>query len=169
MLAHVRLGTPHLPSGAKSADNLPGDMADATFDIDWPVMRITLPQTMNTEEIDAFCATISAEYSRRDGWIQVVDLNAVQPLSVPATVRRHFAQASDEVDRRFPNGTRAQAICTESVVIRGVFTAYSWLKRHQTFKVKAFASQADAAPWVDGWAALLSGETEATRGDAAAR
>lgn len=37
-------------------------------------------------------------------------------------------KVSDELDRRFPEGTLAQAICTQSVLVRGVFTAYSWVK-----------------------------------------
>ena len=132
-------------------------MAAASFDVEWPVMRITLPSTMEIPEIDDFCGTISRNYAERDGWVQVVDMSAVQPMSVPATTRRHFASASDVVDRDFPNGTRAQAICSPSTVVRGVFTAYSWLKNHSGFEIKTFASQAEADPWVQQWAVKLGG------------
>ena len=46
-----------------------------------------------------------------------------------------------------------------STVVRGVFTAYSWLKNHSGFEIKTFASQAEAEPWVQQWAAQLGDAT----------
>ena len=99
-------------------------------------MRITLPSEMQIAEIDSFCSTIAKHYGQQDDWVQVIDMSAVDPLKVPATVRKHFAKASDDIDERFPNGTRAQAICTPSRAVRGIFSATSYITLNDAYGKK---------------------------------
>jgi len=111
------------------------------------VVSLTFPPDTSDGNVAEAFASLTA-------WMERVDrpymflIRADRVLSLTATQRRLMAEAEQgyaHIERRFNAG---QAVVIQSVVQRGIFTAFTWISP-PVWPYEITASAADAFAWLD--------------------
>lgn len=118
------------------------------FDLDaFPLVVITYPSYMTHAEADAYAEQLDRVLQRgRIG--TVVDIRPIDSSAVTSTDRKHLAAVVDAVTRARAGALVAEAIVLDSPVLRGLYTAYCWLRVDRSYPSRAFAGVAPARSWV---------------------
>lgn len=112
-----------------------------------PLVRITYPEMMTEEDVD--------EYAKRLGDLlatahigTVVDLRPINPTAAGAAGRRYLAAAIDGVTTKHPGRLVAEAIVMDSTILRGLYTAFCWIRSDGSYSSRPFADVPSAEAWV---------------------
>jgi len=118
------------------------------FDLDaFPLVVITYPSYMTHAEADAYAQQLDQVLQRgRIG--TVVDIRAIDSSAVTSTDRKHLAAVVDAVTQARAGSLVAEAIVLDSPILRGLYTAYCWLRTDRTYPSRAFAKVEQARAWV---------------------
>jgi len=115
----------------------------------FPVVRITYPALLTDRDVDGYVEALG-EVLRRGRIGTVVDIRALDPKAVGAAERQYLAAAIDRMTAEHPNRLVAEAIVMNSALLRGLYTAYCWVRRDASYPSRAFRDVAAAESWVRG-------------------
>lgn len=114
---------------------------------DLPLVRISYPVLLTEVDVQ--------EYASRLGHLlaqscigTVVDIRLLDPNAVGAADRQYLAAAMDATTRAHPNKLIAEAIVMDSAILRGLYTAYCWIRKDTSYRSRAFGDPAEAEVWV---------------------
>jgi hypothetical protein len=134
--------------------------APSVDDRHFPLVFISYPVSLTGAGFDSILPHLDRLYGR--GRLAIVaDINPI--VTAPATLRAHVARQVDGLTSRHPRTCLAEAVVARSPFVRGVFTAYSWLKADKSYPSRAFPALKDAYLWA---AEVLRGNGVFVPGDA---
>jgi hypothetical protein len=118
------------------------------FDISaLPLVVITYPSYMTLAEANAYAQQL--DQVLQGGRIgTVVDIRALDSSAVTSTDRKHLAAVIDAVTKARAGALVAEAIVLDSPILRGLYTAYCWLRTDRSYPSRAFAKVDQARAWV---------------------
>ena len=119
---------------------------------EFPLVLIEYPRQASLEEIDAYIESLAGILAR--GRIcTIVDIRNVSVVagktSTTAKHRKHLATRLDEITLGHPNRIVSEAIIFDSTVMRGLYTAFSWLRKDKSYASRAFKSIKEARAWTN--------------------
>ena len=126
-------------------------MSEHEVEIDeaeWPVVRITYPKTLGPDSIPNYVARLEALGRRGMAYWAIVDMRRMEVTKIKPSHRTDLAAAGDDLNRRFPDIVRCEAVIHESPVVRMMHTAHLWVRKELPYPSKIFASEADARAWI---------------------
>ncbi len=113
----------------------------------FPIVRITYPAMLTEADVDEYTARLG-EVLRRGKVGTVVDIRPLKPGTVGAADRQYLAAAVDDMTRAHPGRVVVEAIVMDSAILRGLYTAYCWIRKDASYQSRAFRDLADAEAWV---------------------
>lgn len=118
------------------------------FNLDaFPLVVITYPSYMTHAEADAYAQQL-AQVMQRGRIGTVVDIRAIDSSAVTSTDRKYLAAVVDAVTKTRAGGLVAEAIVLDSPLLRGLYTAYCWLRLDSSYPSRAFGTVDQARVWV---------------------
>jgi hypothetical protein len=113
-------------------------------DSTWPVLVIKYPASMTMQDIEAYCAQLEA-YGKRGPYAAVVDIGGVDAGAAAPSLRKRLADGVATLSRR--GIIVGEAVVIDSVIKRGLFTAYVWARGKAAHPIRAFATVDGARTW----------------------
>ena len=126
-------------------------MGEHTVDIDeteWPIVRITYPKVLGTGSIADYVAHLEALGRRGMPYWALVDMRKMEITKIKPSHRTDLAAAVDDLNRRFPDIVRCEAVIHDSPVARMMHTAHLWVRKELPYPSKIFPTEADARAWI---------------------
>jgi len=119
-----------------------------TFDTDsFPLVVITYPTSMTPTDADEYGRQLGEVLARgRVG--TVVDIRALDSSVVTSRERKYLALVIDAATKAHPGALVAESIVLNSAILRGIYTAYCWLRADKSYPSRAFAGVDEARAWV---------------------
>jgi len=111
-----------------------------------PLVRITYPALLTEADVDAYALKLRALFEEAR-IATVVDLRALAPNAAGAAGRQYLAAAIDVVTNAHPGRLVAEAIVMDSAIIRGLYTAYCWIRKDTSYPSRAFRDMQAAELW----------------------
>ena len=109
-------------------------------DKEWPVVVIDFSGYRDKSDTDALIETIKALGMRgRFGAIGLID-----DLDASAADRKYMVEQISDLQIQY---YICEAIVTDSMAKRGLFTAYSWIRGERPYKTKVFPTREKATKW----------------------
>lgn len=131
-------------------------------DSEWPIIKMTLPANVSTVTFDELYGYVFA-MAKRGPHIQWTDIRRVNPLSLPANVRRHAAELEKKLIAQAHDRVLADVRIVDGKILRGVLTAFEWLVGGAPWPVKNVADPEHAYAWLLGLG-LIRGTKEPAPG-----
>lgn len=122
---------------------------DVTVTVDQteaPLFVFTYPSTATIEEIQRVFKIYSELSVRYSGIVWVVDLRLLNPLTMPASARRAFADEYEKARHIIEKATIGEARVVSSGLTQGVVTAVDWLTS-RPYKKRNFTDMEQAKAW----------------------
>jgi hypothetical protein len=114
----------------------------------FPLVHITYPSHAELHQIDEFVEALGVIHQR--GRMSVlVDINPLDSSKATPVHRKRLAEGLDALTRKNPGIVISEAVVTSSAILRGVFTAYSWLKTDRSYPSKCLHDVATALAWTE--------------------
>lgn len=112
-----------------------------------PLVRITYPSVLSPEDVDEYAAQVGRLLSRARIATNV-DIRQIDPTVPGVAGRKYLAEAVDRVTKAHPGRLIAEAIVMDSAVLRGLYTAFCWVRKDTSYVSKAFGDVVGAETWV---------------------
>lgn len=103
-----------------------------------PIVRIVYPREIRTEDVEDFCSALLEVHRTRGPILSIADLTDLDVRFVTAMHRKRVAEVADALAER--GGVLAEYVVVPSVLLRAVFTGYSWMRLTKTHPQVAFAT-----------------------------
>lgn len=135
----------------------PPRLLSTPFEIDlaaFPVVWVTFPEGATLAQVDRHFQNLEAVYRELGAFVLVADINRVHVTENTAQQRARMAEGSDHLAAL--GAYRGEIVVAESAVIRGLVTAYSWMRRNRDYPFACVASRGEAVAWSSQ---LLGGKT----------
>lgn len=113
----------------------------------WPLVRITYPQAATLDDTRAYVADLAILFDRGQSFCTIVDLRPLGQIANDAKLRAVVAEAITELTTRYPHRLVAEAVIIDSLLVRGAYIAYNWVRPKKLYLSQAFASIAEAEAW----------------------
>lgn len=117
---------------------------------DCPLIVVTYPDSVDLEAYE----TLFKEYARlaaaHDRLAWLIDFRAFNPITAPARVRYASAEVFARYRERLLPSTLCEARIVESMLARGVLTAFDWITGGK-WPTENFKCQEDAMRWIKSW------------------
>jgi hypothetical protein len=112
----------------------------------FPLVLVMWHDVPPEAELDAFGDDLRPVFERGSRFGSVAAIDKV--LGASAGVRKHVSQRVEALALEFPGRFIAEAAFTSSALARGLFVAYTWLRRDKRRPTRCFATEADAVAWI---------------------
>ena len=119
----------------------------------FPILRIRFDPENTYEELNAYLSDMEAIFAEHGKFLTITDISNLQPLKVSSRLRHRMAEGVDQL--AYKKAFIAEAVVISSPIIRGLFTAYSWLRRVSTHPLRSFRNMEEAEQWAQ---AILRGK-----------
>lgn len=114
----------------------------------WPIVEMHLHPHFTVADIDATYDRLEELAKRGEPHAHWTDLTRVDPLSIPAGLRKHFADR----ERRLYTLARGHLIAdvriVDNSVVRGLLRAFEWLTGDAPWPVRTVATEEEARAWL---------------------
>ncbi|MEQ9075112.1 MAG: hypothetical protein RLP09_14735 [Sandaracinaceae bacterium] len=124
-------------------------LAPGEFLIDasgFPLVSIVYPADSPVEGIDRYLERIGRVFER-GRFVTVVDIRAVSLAVAHAANRKRVAEGIDRLTEAFPGVLVGEAVVVANGLMRGMVTAYNWLRRDKSTPTEVFTGLDDARGW----------------------
>ena len=108
----------------------------------WPIIEVHFARRSSLEELDAHFDFLEEMFRTRGRFLTVSAIDDIGPETATAVARRLVADRIDDLASR--GAFIAEFVVVRSPFMRGVFTAYSWLRKNKTHDLRAFARMEEA-------------------------
>ncbi len=109
---------------------------------EYPIVRIRFQPELTHEDIGRHHETFDRLFNERGPFLTIATLDQLRPGHLSAKHRRALGESADALARR--GAFIAEFVVTQSSILRGFVTAYSWLRSHKNHPLICFATEAEA-------------------------
>jgi hypothetical protein len=114
-----------------------------------PILVVTYPKDMTIEMLDALFANYLRLARERDQLAYVVDMRFLDLSLVGASGRRHAAELHARHRKELARSSVCEARVVSSPLMRGVLTAFDWIKGEGLWPCETFATREEAVAWIN--------------------
>jgi hypothetical protein len=114
----------------------------------WPIVEVCIYPELTARDIDSAYDRLEEIAKRREPHAHWTDLTKVDPLSIPASHRKHFADRERRLYSVARNYLVADVRIVEHSIVRGLLTAFEWLAGEAPWPVRNVATEEEARAWL---------------------
>jgi hypothetical protein len=129
------------PTQLSFAGGLPTDVSR------FPVVIVELPAMFTLEQIDTHIANLLRLAQTCGPFAVIGNLRETSPFTTTPRHRSRFAQGTDLLASH--KALVAEGVVVPSSVVRGLFTAYYWLRKNKGHPTRCFATLDQAIEWCE--------------------
>ncbi len=113
----------------------------------WPVVHMQVFADVTEADVDVAYEELESLVPR-GRHVHLTDLRHVNPLTIPATLRKKFAERERRLAEVAEGVIMADARVVDHPVVRGLLTAFEWLVGDVPWPVTNHASERAALDWL---------------------
>ena len=110
----------------------------------FPLVFVIFPSQASEAMVDDYAARLEATY-KRGRFIGVSSIDNI--IGSSPALRKRLASRIDDLTTRYPGTVACEAAIAKSAIVRGLFTAYSWIKSDKGYPSRCFGSFESAIVW----------------------
>lgn len=109
---------------------------------EFPIVRLVFPSRISIEDVDQLGEALKELHRARGPFVSIADLGRLETEAVTALHRKRIAEHADELARR--GAFRAEFVVVPSLLLRAMFTGYTWLRVRKSHPQSAHATFEEA-------------------------
>ncbi|MCA9640429.1 MAG: hypothetical protein KC492_07015 [Myxococcales bacterium] len=142
-----------MPSGSSLAETDEGIWEHAGFVVDarkCPLIIVTYPGSVDLEAYEVLFEEYARLAAAHQHLAWLIDFRSFNPITAPARVRYASADVFARYRERLLPSTLCEARVVESMLGRGVLTAFDWITGSK-WPTENFKREDDAMRWIKSW------------------
>ena len=118
-------------------------VSEAIVDVSgFPCVRITYPAEMSLDDIERLMVKMLDIHKQRGPFLTIDDISKLDQSKVTALHRKRLAEHTDRLAER--GALIAEIVVVPSLLLRAVFTGYSWMRQRNSHPLLACATVDEA-------------------------